>query len=268
MIANWKTTLLIFIANIAPCGASSQISIFKSSTKPVIKCKSYIERIYETGTNQAVLVEKLLYRFDQFGKVKEKIVYSTLDSNVADYTINHQYEEGLLVEESSENKFKTSYLYNERGSLLAKKSKFRDNQYLDRYEYDERNNLSNKFHYNKDGQLKSSEKYTYNDRNRLIKLEYTDIDSVSNNKTTGYTRDSDGNILQERIYASNGHIISSRSYQYDSFGNLTEERTYSPGGVLRTRKRYRYTYDATGNWVSCDQTSDNASYRTVRTFTY
>lgn len=267
-MGNWTACILLLLANLVPSGASSQISIVPGQTKPVNTCKSYIERIYETGTDHAVLIEKSHYIFDVSGKIKEKIAYNTLDSSVAEYTINYQYDDDQLIEESAENMFKISYVYNALGNLVARKFKFIDGQYLDRYEYDAKNNLSSKFRYKEDGELHSSEKYNYDHNNRLINWQYNNIDSVIRNLTTGYTRDLDGNILQERNYASNGQILSSKSYQYDSHGNVVEERSYSSGGVLRTRKRYRYTYDTAFNWISCDQTSNNASYRILRTFSY
>lgn len=247
---------------------TAQLSDFANLSPPVNKSKSYLQKSYETASGQPVLIENVYYRYNDIGNILEKIVYNTLDSNAVDLKIHYQYEDDLLIEEIAENKFKITYLYDARGNRIAKKYKSDTEQYVERYQYDEKNQLLSKYLYNEEGILKFSDNYRYDNKHRLISREHQDADSAMNTFRTGYSRDIDGNVTQERVYAMNGHILYAKSFYYDTHNNKTEERKYSATGALQQRYRYKYIYDTNGNWTTLYYTFKSASYLITRSFVY
>ncbi len=247
---------------------SGQLAAFIDLKKPTGKVKSYVEHAYEIGSGQPVLIEKTRHTYNEKDQLIQKTIYNTIDSNAIDYNVDFTYEDDLLSEETSENRFKITYLYNELGKKIARKYKSDEEQYLERYIYDEMNKLIVKHKYNEEGNLKFSELYSYDKKGRLIGRQYVDIDSTSNSSTVSYSLDTENAIVQERIYASNEHIVYSRAFEYDDHKNKIEERRYSASGNLQNRSQYKYRYDAKGNWTSIQYLSKSASYLITRSFNY
>ncbi|RZK73729.1 MAG: hypothetical protein EOO85_16710 [Pedobacter sp.] len=268
-----KTKNLIFAFFISssiliPQLVLGQSSFFTELKKPRGKVRSYNEHIYELASGQPVLIEKSLLEYNDTGHLLRKISYNTIDSNAVEYETTFTYEENLLSEELCENRFKITYLYDELGNKIAKKYRSVDEQYLERFMYDETNKLTRKHKYDEGGVLKFSEVYSYDNKKRLIGSKRTFTDTIANNSSASYSLDAQGSMVQERVYAANGHILYSRAFDYDDRQNKIEERRYSASGNLQQRSKYKYQYDATGNWTSIQYISKSASYLITRALNY
>ena len=72
----------------------------------------------------------------------------------------------------------------------------------------------------------------------------------SPHQKSNYSYDENNNKVLEKVYDSNGIIVSKDEYKYDSFRNIIEKNSINPiDNTLDYSTTYEYKYDNKQNWI-------------------
>ena len=198
------------------------------------------------------IIYSYMYTYDGAGKVvSSKRTYA--DGRVYDYNARRQlikliYSNGRcqIYVRRSDGQIITQTYYNADGSVIHSYT----------YTYDTNGRKTGSKRIYSDGRV-----YEYNAKRQLTKLIY------SNGRRQIYVRRSDGKIITQTYYDTNGEMIYSYVYTYDSSGKVTARtREYADGKV--------YYYDGKGKYSGrkivysngrvCEQDSKNKIVKMIQ----
>lgn len=235
------------------------------------------------------------YSFDERGMIKEVVAY-TVNSSIAEKTINKYDGNGHLIESSS---------YNFNGSLRSRQTNTYNNQGLkveegnydaigtisqkSIYKYDNNKNLIEAIGYNKSGTQDYKQIMKYNNKNQMIENVFYDPQNKLLTKIT-YVNDEQGNWLTYNEFTNSGFQSKKFAYTYDNTGNeietnelqewenepekksnikrtnkydnnnnITEYKWFNEDGSLGGTFIYKYDYDAKGNWIKKVEIENNVA---------
>ncbi len=107
--------------------------------------------------------------------------------------------------------------------------------------FDKNGNLLEKTNYNKEGQLKSVFKYTYNASDDVVTEEEYGADGKLKEKKV-YLYNGLGEKTEEQIFGSDLKLQKKHVYIYDAKGFKIERKTLDATGALKSVKKYNYTF--------------------------
>ncbi len=247
--------------------ASAQYPVHGDAKKPAGRIKSFTEQCYDTSNKNKTLVVKRKYEYNASGKLLRCIIYDTIDSMVVEDTVTYKYEDQQLFEEVGKN-YKARYLYDERGSVIAKKVRSPNLNFLNRNIYNQDNLLVETISYSPNNHLVSRDNFKYDDSKHLLIHQHTVTDTLDKSFRAVYTSDLYGNPFASRVYAVTSYLLYSSKFWYGDDNLLRSETRYNSSGSFLERKEYAYIKDARGNWISLKNKNKNSSYLTTRKIEY
>ena len=108
----------------------------------------------------------------------------------------------------------------------------------------------------------SEYKYEYDDSDRIsrcVRIDHIEGDTTENR----YTYTSDGLLLADLSYGTDGKVISRTEYSYDDKGNAVKLSVYNAMGEPMSSTSKEYTYDDLGNIKRCVVTHSDGSKGTT-----
>lgn len=104
-----------------------------------------------------------------------------------------------------------------------------------------------------------SSKNEYDSEGNLIELKiYNAQGELSQSNKYEYATDENGNRVEsEKIFDSQGNQVMGSEVTLDAAGNRIELKSYGPGGVPAETFKYTYQYDETGNRIESGEILDS-----------
>ena len=157
------------------------------------------------------------------------------------------------------------YYYNDKNTLV-KKEKYLSNQLIstETFSYDSSNNLV-KIEYIK-GPYSEMEVFEYDSNNLLVKHEWSDNEEGMAEITT-FQYVNKQKTLEHWLDYEEGEPDGSIDYTYEN-GNEIEVIEKDGDGVITGIERNTYEYDSTGNWIKMFIDDDGKYYIVERTISY
>jgi hypothetical protein len=121
--------------------------------------------------------------------------------------------------------------YESNGNLLAK--------YSYKYQYDNKENVTERSGYKSDATLTDKIVYKYDDKDNLVEVETYNSDGTLDDKKT-YQYDVNGNNIEENVYSSNGNLSYKFVTKYDDNGNNVERIQYDSDGTISDKLTIEY----------------------------
>ncbi len=196
------------------------------------------------------LNEKILYSYDDQGRLAEKIIYTFSSETFPDgiepiQIIKYEYDNGALVSEISKSpddcpcnkNFEIHYTYDSLGQLTAKTKLYGDEL-----------------------KLMETTRYTYDDNRKILEEIITDTDLPHHNAHFRYTYDSTGRLTERYLYsAEEEDFVLESVYRYDKNdnpipGNRDSELKYYDNGLIKEE-----------SWMD-NKTQQKFTFRTVYEF--
>jgi len=256
-------------------------------TLPFLENEFYNQYIIEFDKNGLFL--KQTNYLDYSGKLA---IYSFTENN---YDNKHLiYQQKTTVLNNGEDPLRISSLkefsYNQKGNLIALKEILKGKNstanYLTDFFYE---NKLNHITIKSDDQLLSENKLVYNKNGQLIKEETITFDGkkgqskffIYDNQTPIYLEENTKGKKQITFVAINPN--NTKYQQFDHNHQLkielvkdinnqiiaAKKQTFVNGKPILTNYTLQYTYDAIGNWITCEvKTNDNTKYTIKRNIIY
>jgi len=175
----------------------------------------------------------MYYEYEYSGnkKVKEKKFTGVPGNLKLELYIEYFYENNRLVKE--ETNWSTGYYASKPSSV--------------NYEYDERGNLIRKYSYQPYYEIINGVfNYTYDNQNRLILEEFTDIDAINYHRYIKYIFDDNGREAKIEYYNVNWDLLNYVEKIYNGTNKLPKkELRYDENG--NQTSKHQHIYDKWGN---------------------
>ncbi len=176
------------------------------------------------------LNEKILYFYNNQGKLSEKLLYTFTGLNLPDsvgpnQTIIYKYENDHLLSEKS----------------TSPESRIFNHNYAISYKYDSLGNIAKRTRsYGKDLKMVRTTSFKYNSENRIEEEKTIDLSAPHNNYHYKYEYDSAGHLINKYAFSEEEEIFELEiSYKYDDHGNQISgirsiEFEYYENGLIKT----------------------------------
>ena len=115
------------------------------------------------------------------------------------------------------------------------------------------------------GGIHGCQKYYFNTEGDVVEEAHYNSDGSLREKYT-YQYDSRGNKIEQACYKSDGSLSSKCTYKYDSSGNKIEQAYYNSDGSLW--HKYTYKYDSRGNMIEEATYDSDGSLRYKHSYKY
>ena len=266
-LRSWNILVCIVLLEIISNTAVGQIALLEKIKIPRGKIKSYVESWYDLNSGNPVLIKKFVSSYNSDGRLNEMRIHNTIDSSLIDQTIQYVYEDTTLVTDKG-NGYTKKYVHDIFGNTTAMKYSSDSLNYLIRYSYSNNRFREQSVSYNEEGKLLREEKFINNDQGKIISKQVIIPDTPANSSQTNFSYDTKGNILTERVYATNEDIKFTNTYTYDELGNMIEQRQLNENGTELWRANYKYEIDKLNNWITIRYQKNKIKYLIKRFIQY
>ena len=220
--------------------------------------------------SNGLLFSTIIYEYDGAGNVIKEAEFGINDAPAGynSYEYDDKGRKTLLVsymavnDEEYSEEYRTSYEYDESGKLIKAVSTM-DGKTVSVTEYEYKNGLCvSENNYEGESFVISEYKYEYDDSDRIsrcVRIDHIEGDTTENR----YTYTSDGLLLADLSYGTDGKVISRTEYSYDDKGNAVKLSVYNAMGEPMSSTSKEYTYDDLGNIKRCVVTHSDGSKGTT-----
>lgn len=198
--------------------------------------------------------------------------YYTSGSNTPIQSIKNTHEGDLVktkVVYNQQNKIIDSIVFEYKNKNILKETRFNDQKQITSkilFTYD-KDNVTSITYLDSKGKEEAVEKYTYNDHNDLTyKYAYNSFDKSKYEEFYVYNKQ---NKLEQTSVKLNDVQFLTTVQKFDSKNNLLSIETNNSNTKEKFSKKFNYVYDKKGNWISKGvKTNDIVTYKVTRDIKY
>ena len=159
---------------------------------------------------------------------------------------------------SKSGKYKTNISFNKDGYVLEQSSFNPDGSLIRKwkYDYDSFNHKQKRYCYVLRDSLSYILKYYYNNKEKLISLRISDIDTISKLRTTIFYDDNQ-NIIEENTFGQKLNLEQQVKYSFDSNNRVIEENHIDSLNNQQWKQKYTYNVNGTDEEIAYFSAGNN-----------
>ena len=234
--------------------------------------------LYDADGN---VVEYSVFSYDAAGRLTESVRYAADGETIVSRTIQEWHTNGQLAKKEEHKSYGMTYYYvyyengnwKERGVYNYQQDTETDEYTLQSYniyKYNEAEALLESTTYNADDSVRSANKYTRYENNKIKEQwSYTEDRITSYRKY--YENDENAEYIryyykqtEDGTYVSNGTYV----YKYNENGDEIEYTQYDGENNVTFSRKTEYTYNEAGKYTSCIVTDKDGNVTSKKTFSY
>ncbi len=218
-----------------------------SVTKKMVKgkvSKSYTDANYTAFNKEGNKTLEIFYNVDNTLDTKDSLIYDSINRLKEVYTTKSGGTKYRSVYTYTNN-LTEIIKYRSNGSVYFKRIIARDAKHniIEQKEFDDKGRPADHIICKRD--------YT---RGVMYQTTAT-LKGITNRQ--GFKYDLNYNIIKKSWLNAEGYPDEEMLIKYDKNNNTTEIDNYDSHGVLTSKYKYKYTFDESGNWITCTVYKDD-----------